>query len=130
MAEDYFQISDGNRAIFIDFAGEAPQILAAMETALLKLSASGGRGHLLPVLRGLLTFKGIFGFLGMEEMRRLCDDAEHALEPFSGGAALGLDDIQTALRVCSLVRRQVSEIRRGLEADNFALVGSSLAAHD
>jgi two-component system chemotaxis sensor kinase CheA len=125
VAEPRFEIGEDMLPIFGDFMGEAPVLLAAMEQCLLAVSASHGQGSLDPLLRSLHTLKGIFGFLGLEAMHRLCHDTESALQPFASGAALGRGEIQVALAACDLIRAQVDEISRGLHGGSFEILGAS-----
>lgn len=124
MAELRFAIPPDSAAIFQDFLGEAPQLLEAMEGALLELAANAtAQEPLNEVMRSLHTMKGISGFLGLEAMNALCHRSEGALEAYhAGNDALPPPLLQWALRVLDALREQMKQMSLGLAAGAFALL--------
>jgi len=116
-----------NAPIFQDFLGEAPQLLQAIESALLTLAQGGpAREGVDAVMRSLHTLKGIFGFLGLDAMHSLCHKAEDALLRYQGSTApLPHALLQWQLQALDAIRAQVDEIARGLDSGSFALIEAS-----
>jgi two-component system chemotaxis sensor kinase CheA len=132
VAERY-RLTPDNAAIFQDFVGEAPQLLEAMEAALLDLAAGAGQGAgpgaaqepLNQVMRSLHTLKGISGFLGLDAMNALCHRSEGALSAYLGGAeALPGALLAWALKVLDALRAQMGLIGQGIAAGEFELLGT------
>jgi two-component system chemotaxis sensor kinase CheA len=128
VAEERFIVDQDNLPIFSDFLGEAPQLLAEMEGALIAMSRQETGAGLDPVLRSLHTLKGIFGFLGLDLMHSLCHRTESSLEPFRSGNSPDRDAIQAGLSACDMLRAQMTEIRQGLPSGSFKLVDPEHAA--
>ncbi|HTB34370.1 MAG TPA: chemotaxis protein CheW [bacterium] len=114
--------------VFQEFLGEGPQLLASMEAALLAMANQDPRG-LGDLSRALHTLKGIFGFLGLDGMNRLCHSAEDHLQgQLHGGRALPGAQVEWLLKVCDLLREQIQAVAHGLESGSVALVDTAALA--
>jgi|GEM_PF-1153915 two-component system chemotaxis sensor kinase CheA len=111
--------------VFQEFMGEGPQLLEAMETALLAMANNDHRG-LGNLSRALHTLKGIFGFLGLDGMNQLCHRAEDHLQgQLHSGQALPARQVEWLLKVCDLLRDQIRAVGQGLSTGSVALVDTS-----
>jgi two-component system chemotaxis sensor kinase CheA len=124
MNDGRYTVAADNAPIFQDFLGEAPQILESMEKALLGLCAGeDAKAGVELVMRSLHTLKGIFGFLALDAMVRLCHDGETSLEAFrKGDPAPSAAVLQWLLGVLDAIRDQVLEIGRGLPSGSFDIL--------
>jgi two-component system chemotaxis sensor kinase CheA len=124
MSEARHQISEDNAPIFQEFLGEAPQLLEAIETALLQLGQQApAKEPVDAVMRSLHTLKGIFGFLGLEDITELCHRSEGSLEPYQGSAnSLPAEALAWLLQVLDALRAQVDDIGVGLASGSFRLL--------
>jgi two-component system chemotaxis sensor kinase CheA len=114
-----FSIPEDERPTFEDFCGEAPELVQAIERALLDIE--GGHYDAAALKRSFHTLKGILGIVGLKAPATLAHEAENL---FAEGEP-GQTEISLLLDCADFFRRQNSLVVEGLAQGSFEILESA-----
>ncbi len=123
-AAGWYEILPGrdDETFYQDFIHEAPDHLQSIEMGLLAMTR-GKDWDGMSVYRPFHTLKGLFGFMGQQDLKELCHGAESMMEPYKTGASVPSRlEVDLILKVLDLLQEQIRKIAVGLPNGKFELV--------
>jgi len=116
--EELVVVSEEDKALVMDFIGEANEHIEACEAGLLALeNRSGDNETLNQIFRGFHTIKGMAGFLNLSEIGSLAHSAENLLDlARKGELVLSGDNTNVIFESIDMMKKMITCLQMSLES--------------